>query len=155
MPSQFLDEIPDSLIDWKRREAGMERMRSGWRNDGFDDGFSDEFGGWDDGDSDYGAGAYGRSSYGSSGRSRTSSGSDFGSHAYGSSGTASNAVAAGAGWGAPRRSNRVRATLHMVRIVFLGPLTRLRILYGCIWSPLVAWRFLIIPFLGFPFGCCA
>lgn len=115
MPSQFLDEIPDSLIDWKRREAGMERMRSGWRNDGFDDGFSDEFGGWDDGDSDYGAGAYGRSSYGSSGRSRTSSGSDFGSHAYGSSGTASNAVAAGAGWGAPRRSNRVRATLHMVR----------------------------------------
>lgn len=99
MPSQFLDEIPDSLIDWKRREAGMERMRSGWRNDGFDDGFSDEFGGWDDGDSDYGAGAYGRSSYGSSGRSRTSSGSDFGSHAYGSSGTASNAVAAGTGWG--------------------------------------------------------
>ncbi len=31
MPSQFLDEIPADLIDWKRKEAGMERMRSGWR----------------------------------------------------------------------------------------------------------------------------
>ena len=28
MPSQFLDEIPDELIDWKRREAGVERMRA-------------------------------------------------------------------------------------------------------------------------------
>ena len=39
MPSQFLDEIPDSLIDWKRREAGMERMRANWESDGFDDEF--------------------------------------------------------------------------------------------------------------------
>lgn len=30
MPSQFLDEIPDELIDWKRREAGVERMRASW-----------------------------------------------------------------------------------------------------------------------------
>ena len=44
MPSQFLDEIPDQLIDWKRREAGMERMRGGWSAGGFGD---DEFGGWD------------------------------------------------------------------------------------------------------------
>ena len=28
MPSQFLDEIPDELIDWKRREAGVERCRT-------------------------------------------------------------------------------------------------------------------------------
>lgn len=70
MPSQFLDEIPDELIDWKRREAGVERMRASWRND------DDEFGGWDDDDdfgsvpfggSSYGSGTYGsRSSYGSS-----------------------------------------------------------------------------------------
>ena len=26
MPSQFLDEIPDELIDWKRREAGVRRV---------------------------------------------------------------------------------------------------------------------------------
>ena len=39
MPSQFLDEIPDELIDWKRREAGVERMRASWGDD-------DEFGGW-------------------------------------------------------------------------------------------------------------
>ena len=38
MPSQFLDEIPDELIDWKRREAGVERMRASWGDD-------DEFGG--------------------------------------------------------------------------------------------------------------
>ena len=30
MPSQFLDEIPEDLFDWKRKEAGMERMRGGW-----------------------------------------------------------------------------------------------------------------------------
>lgn len=47
MPSQFLDEIPDELIDWKRREAGVERMRASWGDD-------DEFGGWDD-DDDFGS----------------------------------------------------------------------------------------------------
>ena len=46
MPSQFLDEIPDSLIDWKRREAGVERMRASWETDGF----ADDLGGWDDDD---------------------------------------------------------------------------------------------------------
>lgn len=43
LPSQFLEEIPDELIDWKRRETGSERMRTGW-------GDGDEFGGWDDED---------------------------------------------------------------------------------------------------------
>ena len=93
LPSQFLDEIPDELIDWKRREAGVERMRSTWQS-GFDD---DEFGGWSDDDdfgstsfggSLYGGSSYGSSSYGSSGRGRRSSyGSSYGSgkSSYGSS----------------------------------------------------------------------
>ena len=86
MPSQFLDEIPDQLIDWKRREAGMERMRGGWSAGGFGD---DEFGGWDDDDfggvsfggagSTYGSG----SSYGSRGGSSQGYGSTYGS-SYGS-----------------------------------------------------------------------
>ena len=86
MPSQFLDEIPDQLIDWKRREAGMERMRGGWSAGGFGD---DEFGGWDDDDfggvsfggagSTYGSG----SSYGSRGGSSRGYGSTYGS-SYGS-----------------------------------------------------------------------
>ena len=58
MPSQFLDEIPDELIDWKRREAGVERMRASWGDD-------DEFGGWDD-DDDFGSTSFGESMYGSS-----------------------------------------------------------------------------------------
>lgn len=74
MPSQFLDEIPDELIDWKRREAGVERMRAGWRND------DDEFGGWDD-DDDFGSVSFGGSSYGSS---TYGSRSSYGSSSYGS-----------------------------------------------------------------------
>ena len=91
MPSQFLDEIPDQLIDWKRRETGMERMRGGWSAGGFGD---DEFGGWDDDDfggvsfggagSTYGSG----SSYGSRGGSSYGSRSGYGSgRSYGSSGS--------------------------------------------------------------------
>ncbi len=74
MPSQFLDEIPEDLIDWKRKEAGMERMRGGWRS-GFDD--DDEFGGWGD-DDDFGTSSFGNSSFG---------GSSYGAHdrSYGSS----------------------------------------------------------------------
>lgn len=74
MPSQFLDEIPDELIDWKRREAGVERMRAGWRND------DDEFGGWDD-DDDFGSVSFGGSSYGSGTYGLRSS---YGSSSYGS-----------------------------------------------------------------------
>ena len=74
MPSQFLDEIPEGLIEWKRREAGVERMRSAWDGD-------DEFGGWDDDQPSSGptfGGSYG--SYGSYG-----SGSSYGSSSYGGS----------------------------------------------------------------------
>lgn len=85
MPSQFLDEIPEVLIDWKRKEAGMERMRGGWQS-GFDD--DDEFGGW--GDDDFGTSSFGGSGYGSRGGSyggTTSYGSrsSYGGSSYGSS----------------------------------------------------------------------
>ncbi|PJM77361.1 ATP-dependent helicase [Bifidobacterium felsineum] len=97
MPSQFLDEIPAELIDWKRKEAGVERMRSSWQSDG--DGFSDDFGGWDD--DDFGGTTFGGSStfggrcssssygsrprYGSSyGSSYGSDSSSYGSRSYGS-----------------------------------------------------------------------
>lgn len=84
MPSQFLDEIPDELIDWKRREAGVERMRASWRND------DDEFGGWDDDDDfgsvTFGGSSYGKTSYGGSPYSSSTYGSrsSYGSSSYGS-----------------------------------------------------------------------
>ncbi|NMM93210.1 ATP-dependent helicase [Bifidobacterium oedipodis] len=96
MPSQFLDEIPAELIDWKRREAGVERMRAGWEGSG--DAFDDEFGGWDDdvsgvtfGGSSYGSRSrYGSSSaYGSRGSGSTFGGSSYGSGSYGSYGSGS------------------------------------------------------------------
>lgn len=85
MPSQFLDEIPDELIDWKRRETGVERMRASWQSDDLDD----EFGGWGDdddfGSTSFGGSMYGSSSYGSGSRgSRSSRGSSYGG-SYGSS----------------------------------------------------------------------
>ncbi|WP_390458183.1 UvrD-helicase domain-containing protein [Bifidobacterium apicola] len=88
LPSQFLDDIPDDLIDWKRRQAGNERMRAGW--DLGDD--EDEFGGFED-ESDgraFGHRSFGGfgSSFGSSRngyeRSRTSSQRSFGSSGHGS-----------------------------------------------------------------------
>ena len=93
LPSQFLDDIPDDLIDWKRRQAGNERMRAGW--DLGDD--EDEFGGFED-ESD--GRAFGHrsfdgfgSGFGSSrngyGRSRASSQRSFGSSGYGSHGSSS------------------------------------------------------------------
>ena len=101
MPSQFLDEIPDQLIDWKRREAGMERVRGGWSAGGFGD---DEFGGWDDDDfggvsfggagSTYGSG----SSYGARGGSSRGYGSTYGS-SYGSHGGSSYGSRSGYGSG--------------------------------------------------------
>ena len=95
LPSQFLDDIPDDLIDWKRRQAGNERMRAGW--DLGDD--EDEFGGFED-ESDGRAfghrsfGGFGSGSgFGASrigyGRSRTSSQHSFGSLGYGSRGSSS------------------------------------------------------------------
>ncbi|WP_314688420.1 UvrD-helicase domain-containing protein [uncultured Bifidobacterium sp.] len=65
LPSQFLDEIPDELVEWKRRETSTGALRG-----------DDEFGaggGWDDeGEASYG------SSYGSHG-SQGSRGSSYGS----------------------------------------------------------------------------
>nr|WP_232349599.1 UvrD-helicase domain-containing protein [Bifidobacterium apousia] len=88
LPSQFLDDIPDDLIDWKRRQAGNERMRAGW--DLGDD--EDEFGGFED-ESDgraFGHRSFGGfgSGFGSSrngyGRLRASSQRSLGSSGYGS-----------------------------------------------------------------------
>ncbi len=100
LPSQFLDEIPDDLIDWKRKEAdinrwGASRSRRGSFGGDFGSDFDSDFGGWDDdysdafsekttyGGSAYGSGkSYGRSkSYGSS----YGSGKSYGSKSYGSS----------------------------------------------------------------------
>ena len=107
MPSQFLDEIPDELIDWKRREAGVERMRASWGDD-------DEFGGWDDdddfgstsfGESMYGSSTYGSSSYGSGSRgSHSTYGSSHGSHSsYGSGRSSYGSGRPRFSWGLPLR----------------------------------------------------
>ena len=79
MPSQFLDEIPENLIDWKRREAGVERMRSGWT-----DGFADDFGGWDDDDFGGSSTFGGSSSFGGTSFGGRGSGSSY-DGSYGSS----------------------------------------------------------------------
>lgn len=86
MPSQFLDEIPDELIEWKRREAGVERMRSGWGGGSGDSDFDDEFGGWEDDDGFSSGSTFGGSDSSSYGGSRTSSRSGYGSghSSYGS-----------------------------------------------------------------------
>ena len=93
LPSQFLDEIPDNLIDWKRKEAdvtrwGVSRERRGNFGGDFNSDFDSDFGGWDDDYSDafgekttYGGSSYGSKSYGS--RSYGSSKS-YGSKSYGS-----------------------------------------------------------------------
>ncbi|MEE1296396.1 MAG: 3'-5' exonuclease [Bifidobacterium sp.] len=86
MPSQFLDEIPDELIDWKRREAGVERMRSGWGSGS--SGFGGSTGGWDEEefeDSWPGGSPYGHSSYGSRGSYGSGSSHGSGSRSHGSS----------------------------------------------------------------------
>ena len=114
MPSQFLDEIPDELIDWKRRESSTERMRSSWA--GSSDAFDDEFGGWDDdftAGSTFGGsygGSYGRS-YDSSGSSRRGS-SSYGSSSYGSSryGSSSYSTSYGSSSYGSRSSHSSRVT---------------------------------------------
>ncbi|WEV73080.1 UvrD-helicase domain-containing protein [Bifidobacterium sp. ESL0790] len=100
MPSQFLDEIPDNLIEWKRREAGVERMRSGWTNGGGD--FDDEFGGWDDDDGFSGGTTFGGSSsssaYGSHGSGRSGHsgyGSSYGSRSGSSYGSCHSSYGSG------------------------------------------------------------
>ena len=124
LPSQFLDEIPDELIDWKRREAGVERMRGGWGSDA-----QDEFGGFEDDDNDFGgfsfgggsswgsharsgrssggsSRSYGGSSYGSYGSSRSYGGSSYGSgRSYGSS---SSSYGSSRGYGSSRNGGGAR-----------------------------------------------
>ena len=80
MPSQFLDEIPAELIDWKRKEAGVERLRFS----GGSDGFNDDLGGWDD-DFDSGVTFGGSGAHGSYGSYGSRRGSDSqGESPYGS-----------------------------------------------------------------------
>jgi DNA helicase-2/ATP-dependent DNA helicase PcrA len=113
LPSQFLDDIPDALIDWKRRESSVERMRSNWTDDanefgGFeDDGFGAAFGSsssfgnassqslsrWGSGRSTHETGAYRRGSTGSTSSSAWS-GSSYGSKgsSYRAGGSSSRGV---------------------------------------------------------------
>lgn len=88
LPSQFIDEIPDNLIDWKRRETGMERMHDGWSSRGFDDD-DNEFGGWDD--DEFTGSGFGTSGTGSGGSRHGSSRSfsSYGSHQGGGYGHSS------------------------------------------------------------------
>ncbi|PXY87919.1 UvrD-helicase domain-containing protein [Bifidobacterium asteroides] len=84
LPSQFLDDIPDDLIDWKRRQAGNERMRAGWDLGGDEDefgGFEDESDGRAFGHRSFGGFGSSRNGYG---RSRASAQRSFGSSGYGS-----------------------------------------------------------------------
>ena len=48
-PSRFLDDLPDELLDWRRRESSTSQLRGGWG-------------------SGFGSGGYGSGSYGSGGR---------------------------------------------------------------------------------------
>ena len=100
MPSQFLDEIPDELIDWKRREAGVERMRGGWGADS-----RDEFGGFEDDDNDFGGFSFGGgSSWGGHARSGRTSGRS--SRSYG--GSSSSPYGASRGYGSSRNGGGAR-----------------------------------------------
>lgn len=85
LPSQFLDDIPETLMNWQRKETGIQRMRA---RDPFGDGDGSGFDGFADGDdySGHAFGSYGSSSgsnsYGS-GSSYRSGGSTYGSSSYG------------------------------------------------------------------------
>ncbi|MBD8060255.1 DNA helicase PcrA [Cellulomonas sp. JH27-2] len=60
-PSRFLDELPDELVDWRRRESSTSQLRGGWGS-GFGSGGSRSGG--------YASGGYGAGGYGS-GQRRT------------------------------------------------------------------------------------
>ncbi|RBQ00111.1 UvrD-helicase domain-containing protein [Bifidobacterium xylocopae] len=86
LPSQFLDDIPEDLIDWKRRQSAVERMRGGWSQGGDED----EFGGFEEGFSASATfgGTTAGSSYGSTGARRSGTfGSRSGSYGSSSSGS--------------------------------------------------------------------
>ncbi|MFT8358523.1 ATP-dependent helicase [Bifidobacterium aquikefiri] len=95
LPSQFLDDIPEQLIDWKRRESNMERMQNSWGH-----GDDDEFGGFEDDDFSPAFGAADGSAHFH--ESRRGSSRNGGS-AFGSS-TASYGSRYGSSYGSGRRS---------------------------------------------------
>ncbi len=86
-PSRFLEEIPDTLIDWERKETSTEGVRRRWGSslDGFDDGLGDDFGDFTDGFADGGPATFGGGSYGNRSYRRGSYG--HGSSGYGSYGS--------------------------------------------------------------------
>lgn len=108
LPSQFLDEIPDNLIDWKRKEAdvtrwGSSRARGGSFGSDFDGDFDSDFGGWDDDYSDafgekttYGGSSYGSKSYGSRSYGYSKS---YGSKSYGSGKSYGSSYGSGKSYG--------------------------------------------------------
>ncbi|MGW6129322.1 DNA helicase PcrA [Cellulomonas sp. NPDC055163] len=70
--SRFLDDLPDDLVDWRRRESSMDVLRRPGSGSGY-------------GSGSYGSGGYGSGGYGSGGsRSGTASSGGY----YGSSGSA-------------------------------------------------------------------
>ena len=107
LPSQFLDEIPDDLIDWKRKEAdvnrwGASRERRGNFGGDFNSDFDSDFGGWDDDYSDafsekttYGGSAYGSRSYGS----KSYGSKSYGSKSYGSGKSYGSSYGSGKSYG--------------------------------------------------------
>jgi len=62
-PSRFLDELPDELVDWRRRESSTSQLRGGWGS-GFGSGGARSGG---SGSGAYGSGGYGSGGYGSGG----------------------------------------------------------------------------------------
>jgi DNA helicase-2/ATP-dependent DNA helicase PcrA len=104
LPSQFLDDIPDALIDWKRRESSVERMRSNWTDD------ANEFGGFED--DGFGAAFGSSSSFGnasSQSSSRWGSGRsthETGSYRRGSTGSTSSSAWSGSSYGSKGSSYR-------------------------------------------------
>ncbi|MBT0994408.1 DNA helicase PcrA [Cellulomonas sp. DKR-3] len=73
-PSRFLADLPDELIDWRRRESSTSQLRGGWGS-GFGAGQRGGSGGGY-GSGGYGSGGYGSGGYGSGGK--TGSGSSGG-----------------------------------------------------------------------------
>ena len=60
LPSQFLNDIPDELINWERKETSIEKMHTQWLNDSNDD--LNDNPSWHRNPSPYGSQPYGRHS---------------------------------------------------------------------------------------------
>jgi DNA helicase II / ATP-dependent DNA helicase PcrA len=61
-PSRFLDELPEELIDWRRRESSTSQLRSGWGS-----GYGSTGSGWSGTSRSGSSGAYGSGGAGSGG----------------------------------------------------------------------------------------